>query len=145
MTENERKRRLKELEELFQNGEVYKGFSSKQDCLRWANRVSPLLDFNTEYRQLFLDGLQKIQLPISMPTMEFYHNQMIGQVEMAINDLKQRKGSSEYSDLKRIFSARNLLICVVILIIAHQVYMGAKIKRIGIPNLFEIELQHEKD
>ena len=39
----------RELERLFAIPQVRKGFGKKDDALRWANEVAPLLQFKEEY------------------------------------------------------------------------------------------------
>ncbi len=144
MTEKERLRRLEALERLFQGGATYDGFPDERTCIRWANEVRPLLDFNSTYLARFEKGLSAIQLPISLGTMKMYNNQMVSQLEIAINDLKERKGKTKLSVLSTWITAKNLLILIIILFVCYQIYLGAKVKKIGIPNLFEIELEHKK-
>ena len=140
MTEKERLRRLEELARLFQGGAPYDGFPDERACIRWANEVKPLLDFNPIYLARFEEGLSAIQLPITMDTMKRYNNQMVSQLEIAINDLKARKGMTKLSGLSSWMTAKNLLILIIILFVGYQIYLGTKVKKIGIPNLFDIEL-----
>jgi hypothetical protein len=57
--------RLARLQELFQMPEVTSGFPSRQAGLRWANKVAPLLNFNSQYHEPFLHYLQIVSLNVS--------------------------------------------------------------------------------
>jgi hypothetical protein len=144
MTEKERLRRLEVLNRLFEGGAPYNGFPDELTCIRWANEVKPLLDFDPTYLAKFEEGLNAIQLPISLDAMKIYNNQMVSQLEIAINDLKARKGKTKLSGLSSCITAKNFLILIIILFVSYHIYLGAKVKKIGIPHLFEIELDHKK-
>ncbi len=85
--------RLARLEELFRVPEVTSGFPSKQAGLSWANRVAPLLNFNSQYHEPFLHYLQIVTLNVSNHTAAPAFQNMLNQVEMAIEDLKHRLAS----------------------------------------------------
>ncbi len=84
----EKKETLTKLEELFQMPEVRSGFPSKQAGLSWANRVAPLLRFNPQYHEPFLHYLQIVSLNVSNYTTAPAFQNMLNQVEMAIEELK---------------------------------------------------------
>ena len=84
----EKKESLTKLEELFQMPEVRSGFPSKQAGLSWANRVAPLLRFNPQYHKPFLHYLQIVSLNVSNYTTAPAFQNMLNQVEMAIEELK---------------------------------------------------------
>ncbi|MBI3375453.1 MAG: hypothetical protein HY017_27365 [Betaproteobacteria bacterium] len=86
--------RLVRLEELFQMPEVTSGFPSKQAGLSWANRVAPLLSFNPQYHEPFLHYLQIVTLNVSNYTAAPAFQNMLNQVEMAIEDLKHGLASA---------------------------------------------------
>ncbi len=79
---------LKKLEELFYSKEVKEGFSSKESCMDWANKVGPLLKFNQQYYYMFLQYAHRVSLPVSSYTIEPALNIMKNQVQMAIEELK---------------------------------------------------------
>lgn len=85
----QREERLKRLEELFGKPEVSTGFPSQQTCLAWANQVAPLLNFNPLYHEPFLHYLQVISYPVSTYTAVPAFQNMLNQVQMAIDELKQ--------------------------------------------------------
>ena len=80
--------RLARLEELFRMPEVTSGFPSKQAGLSWANRVAPLLNFNPQYHEPFLHYLQIVSLNVSNYTAAPAFQNMLNQVEMAIEELE---------------------------------------------------------
>jgi hypothetical protein len=84
----QKKETLAKLEELFQMPEVSSGFPSKQAGLSWANRVAPLLRFNPQYHEPFLHYLQIVSLNVSNYTAAPAFQNMLNQVEMAIEELK---------------------------------------------------------
>ena len=84
----EKKETLAKLEELFRMPEVSSGFPSKQAGLSWANRVAPLLRFNPQYHESFLHYLQIVSLNVSNYTAAPAFQNMLNQVEMAIEELK---------------------------------------------------------
>jgi hypothetical protein len=84
----QKKETLAKLEELFRMPEVSSGFPSKQAGLSWANRVAPLLRFNPQYHELFLHYLQIVSLNVSNYTTAPPFQNMLNQVEMAIEELK---------------------------------------------------------
>ncbi len=68
--------------------EVTSGFPSQQAGLSWANHVAPLLDFNSQYHETFLHYLQIVSLNVSNYTAAPAFQNMLNQVEMAIEELK---------------------------------------------------------
>ena len=85
--------RLARLQELFGMPEVTSGFPSKQAGLSWANRVAPLLSFNPQYHEPFLHYLQIVSLNVSNYTAAPAFQNMLNQVEMAIEELKHKIAS----------------------------------------------------
>jgi len=79
---------LKRLEKLYRRKEIKDGFSSKQACLEWSNKVAPLLRFNNQYYANFLANAHKMNLRLSPPTIESAFSIMISQLRMAIEELK---------------------------------------------------------
>lgn len=79
---------LSKFEELFKIKEVTQGFPSQQACINWTNKVAPLLQFNPQYYQTFLHYSEIINSNISVYTAEPAFRNMISQVEMAIEELK---------------------------------------------------------
>jgi len=74
--------------------EVTSGFPSKQAGLSWANRVAPLLNFNPQYHEPFLHYLQVVSLNVSNYTAAPAFQNMLNQVEMAIEELKHEIASA---------------------------------------------------
>ncbi len=99
-----KKQTLKKLEELFCSEEVKKGFSSKESCMDWSNKVAPLLKFNQQYYYMFLQYAHRVSLPVSSYTIEPALNIMKNQVQMAIEELKmeiERDSSENYEEGKK--------------------------------------------
>lgn len=90
----EKKDTLAKLEDLFRMPEVSSGFPSKQAGLSWANRVAPLLRFNPQYHASFLHYLQIVSLNVSNYTAAPAFQNMLNQVEMAIEELKHDLAST---------------------------------------------------
>jgi hypothetical protein len=90
----DKRERLTKLEELFRMPEVTSGFPSKQAGLSWANRVAPLLNFNPQYHEPFLHYLQIVSLNVSNYTAAPAFQNMLNQVEMAIEELKHDLASA---------------------------------------------------
>lgn len=93
-TKLDKRERLTKLEELFRMPEVTSGFPSKQAGLSWANRVAPLLNFNPQYHEPFLHYLQIVSLNVSNYTAAPAFQNMLNQVEMAIEELKHDLASA---------------------------------------------------
>ena len=79
---------LKRLEELFSKKEVKEGFPSREACLEWTNKVAPLLKFNEEYHQAFVQNAQILCIDVSSSTIEPTFRAMVNQVQMAIEELR---------------------------------------------------------
>lgn len=84
----EKRERLARLEELFQIQEVTSGFLTQQAGLSWANQVAPLLNFNPAYHRPFLYYLQVVSHNVSNYTAEPAFRNMLNQVQMAIEELR---------------------------------------------------------
>lgn len=84
----DKRERLARLEELFRMPEVTSGFPSQQAGLSWANRVAPLLNFNSAYHQPFLYYLQVVSHNVSSYTAEPAFRNMLNQAQMAIEELR---------------------------------------------------------
>jgi hypothetical protein len=78
----------RELERLFAIPQVRKGFGKKDDALRWANEVAPLLQFKEEYYLNFVRPMHDLHANISANSVEPRWRLMLTQVERAIADLK---------------------------------------------------------
>ena len=74
--------------------EVTAGFGTQQAGLSWANRVAPLLTFNSRYHETFLYYLQVVSLNVSNYTAAPAFRIMLNQVEMAIEELKHDLASA---------------------------------------------------
>jgi hypothetical protein len=83
-----RKELLKKLEELYNLKEVKDGFATQQACIKWSNKVAPLLKFNNQYYLNFVQNAHKMSLPLSSYTLEPAFNIMVSQLQMAIEELK---------------------------------------------------------
>ena len=90
----EKQERLAKLEELFRMPEVTAGFGTQQVGLNWANRVAPLLTFNSRYHETFLYYLQVVSLNVSNYTAAPAFRIMLNQVEMAIEELNHDLASA---------------------------------------------------
>lgn len=77
---------LEKLENLFE--EANKGFPSQQACIDWSNKVAPLLTFNEQYYENFIQNAHKMNLRLSSYTLVPALNIMKSQVQMAIEQLK---------------------------------------------------------
>jgi hypothetical protein len=65
-------------------------FQSQQDCLNWADQVAPLLKFNTQYHDAFMEAYSVISVGVfSATTLMTHVNRMIGTLNQAIGELEQ--------------------------------------------------------
>ncbi len=90
----EKRETLAKLEELFRIPEVTSGFPSQQAGLSWANRIAPLLRFNSRYHETFLYHLHIVSHNVSNYTAAPAFRIMLNQVEMAIEELKHDLAST---------------------------------------------------
>lgn len=109
----DKKALLNKLEGFYNIPAVRDGFSTREDCLEWANSVAPLLKFNPQYYANFLSNSHKLNLPLSAATLGPALTVMASQVKMAIEELKMlieleppneaaRPGEKPYIDETRI-------------------------------------------
>ncbi len=65
-------------------------FESQQDCLNWADKVAPLLKFNNQLYNSFMEGYQYIVIEGLSASLYMSHlNKMIGALSQAIIELEQ--------------------------------------------------------
>jgi hypothetical protein len=83
-----KKELLGKLEELYGMKEVKDGFPTQQACIKWSNRVAPLLKFNQQYYINFIQNAHKMNLPLSSCSLGPAFNIMVSQLQMAIEELK---------------------------------------------------------
>jgi len=85
-----KKQILKILEELRSIEQLEKGFESQQDCLKWVNKVAPLLkQVNMQYYINFAPFAQMLNANnISGSIAKSFLNTMVSNLDQAINDLK---------------------------------------------------------
>lgn len=100
---------LKKLDILYNMKEVTEGFSSRDACIEWGNKVAPLLKFNQQYYANFLQNAHKIHLNLSGDSLETAFNIMKSQVRMAIEELKIEIEKEKFNLLEWLIAIWNRL------------------------------------
>ena len=90
---------LKNLESLYTQNEVSKGFPDKDSCLRWVSKVTPLLKFSDEHYSNFRQYGHQLHANLSRSGYITRFRLMVSQIEMAIEELKMNiTDESEHLD-----------------------------------------------
>lgn len=118
---------IEQLNPLLSIEELEAGFESQQDCIRWANKVAPLLKFDTKHYDDFQDRLRQINIiGLSQQLQGSNLNIMISTARQALveleNDISAPIADSQTNGLEK---SRNSWLKPLVIAIAGGLVVAA--------------------